>query len=341
MNLTRRDFLLGSAAAVALAACGGGDDDDADASGGEGSGGWSFTDGLGETIELERRPERVVAQVGAAVALWDLGVRPVGVFGPQHLADGSPDPALGRLDLDQVTSVGEAYGEINLEALAELQPDLIVTASYGEPSESNPEGTYWYVVPEQADQVREIAPIAVVTVVGRPLDEVLDSWAEMGEALGADLEADDVVAARERFTAASDGLRAAVEEKAGLQALLVSGAEDGMYVSHPQSAPDAWYFTNLGLDIVTPEIDVSEFFELLSWERVDQYPADLLLYDARGQAYTRDQLMAEPTFAALPAAEAGQLAPWRVEAPYSHLTYAQVLEELTTAVRDADPDIVP
>lgn len=353
MSPTRRQFLAGtaaSAAALVLAAACGNDDSSDGAGAGAGGGGagasggsdgpWTFVDGHGTRIELERRPERIVAQVGAAAALWDLGIRPVGVFGPQRLADGSRDPQAGNVDLDAVESVGAEYGELSVEALAALEPDLIVTASYAESAGSEEEGTYWYILPDLVNQVREVAPIAVVTLVGRPLDEVLASWADLGEALGADLEADEVVEARDRFGAASAALTEATAEKPGLQALLISGSTDGMYVSHPQSAPDMWYFGDLGLELVTPDVDVSEFFQLLSWERVDTYPADLLLYDARSQAMTVEAMRDQATFAALPAVQADQVAPWRVEAPYSWATYAEVLEELVDVVRGADPDIV-
>jgi ABC-type Fe3+-hydroxamate transport system substrate-binding protein len=53
--------------------------------------GWSYTDARGVRVQLPERPERIVAYVAVAAVLWDYGVRPVGIFGPQRRDDGSPD----------------------------------------------------------------------------------------------------------------------------------------------------------------------------------------------------------------------------------------------------------
>ena len=96
-GLSRRRFLGGvSAAAVSamfLAACGGDDDEgDGGASPSSATGGTStsaaggtsaaftFTDGRGETITLDKKPERIVAYAAPAAALYDLGIKPVGIF---------------------------------------------------------------------------------------------------------------------------------------------------------------------------------------------------------------------------------------------------------------------
>src|SRR5690349_6270376 len=100
--ISRRGFLFatgGVAAAAALAGCG--DDSPATASG---SGAWEFTDDRDTVVKRDRRPERVVAYVSSAAALWDFGVRPVGVFGPQRTVDGEKEIQAGNIDLSKVTS---------------------------------------------------------------------------------------------------------------------------------------------------------------------------------------------------------------------------------------------
>ncbi len=74
------------------------------------------------TLSLPKRPERIVAYVGTAAVLWDFGVRPVGLFGPQRQPDGTPEPAAGNIDLDAVESAGEGWDGANLEVLAALSP---------------------------------------------------------------------------------------------------------------------------------------------------------------------------------------------------------------------------
>ncbi|MGQ0719451.1 MAG: hypothetical protein ACT4NP_19480 [Pseudonocardiales bacterium] len=105
-DATRRQFLAGGAAVAALLA-GCGRADPADPAVDAPRQPWRFIDDLGVTVELDAPPQRVVAQVSAAGALWDLGIRPIGVFGAQRKADGSPEDAIGQVDLDTVESVGE------------------------------------------------------------------------------------------------------------------------------------------------------------------------------------------------------------------------------------------
>ena len=119
---TRRD-VLGTASGLALATGAGYRAAQAQATPASVAvdGAWSFTDDRGVTVSLPALPQRIVAQVTAAASLWDYGVRPVGIFGPQRRADGTPDPLAGNIDLDAVTSLGEAWGEFDLERLIALQ----------------------------------------------------------------------------------------------------------------------------------------------------------------------------------------------------------------------------
>ena len=52
------------------------------------------------------------------------------------------------------------------------------------------------------------------------------------------------------------------------------------------------------------------YWEVLSWENADKYQPDIVLYSVR-DSYTPDQLMDQPVFARLKAAQAGQLHPWK------------------------------
>ena len=185
-----------------------------------GGGAWSFTDDLGVTIELPAMPERVVAYIPIAASLWDFGVRPVGVYGTTLRADGKREIYTGDVDLDEVVSLGEVYGEIDMEALVALQPDLIVFDVY------TSEVDVWGVPAEAIAQIEEIAPILGISFVERPVSETISRIEELAGALGADLEAPEVVEARARFEQASADVEAAVTEKPGLTALFVSGWTD-------------------------------------------------------------------------------------------------------------------
>jgi|GEM_PF-131548 len=294
---------------------------------------WSFTDDRGETITLPQRPERIVPYVPIAASLWDFGVRPVGVFGTTRNADGDPEITTGDLDFDTVESLGETYGEIDMEALVALKPDLILYDIYGE-------FDLWGLPPEVVAQVEAIAPIAGISFVNRPVDETIGKIEELAGLLGADLSAPDVVEARERFDEASEAVRTACAEKDGLLAIFSAGWTDNFYVANPPVWTDLIYFQNLGLDVVVPDIDEGELWETLSWEQANKYQVDLILNDARVAALAPEQLAEYPTWMAQPAVKAGQVGEWYTEFVPSYKGFAGVLESLAETIEASDPDVV-
>jgi iron complex transport system substrate-binding protein len=102
---------------------------------------------------------------------------------------------------------------------------------------------------------------------------------------------------------------------------------------------DLHYFRSLGLDLVAHSTD--NFFELLSWEQVNRYPADLILVDARNPQLQPEQLATNvPTWNALPAVQAGQVGAWYAAAPYSRRRLIPIMEELTELIRRCRADVV-
>lgn len=335
---TRR--LLGAicalAVAGALAACGGASTEAAPKDGASTAAGpWEFTDDRGKKITLPQRPQRIVAQVHAAGALWDFGIRPVGVFGPQKKADGTKDTQIGNVDLAAVTSVGANFGEFNLEQYAALKPDLVVTIMYGP--------ALWYVPEESLTKIEQIAPVAGIRLDGSSAAAAIKRFGDLAASLGADLDAPAVAQAKADFDAASQNLRQAAAAKAGLKVQVAIGQEEGYWVADPKWHGDVKYLTELGLDVVAPaKPDPAFGFEQLSWEQANRYPADLILEDARTLGLTPAQLAAKyPTWKLLPAVKANQVGSWRAETPSSYLLYAAALKELTTTVQQARTDVVP
>jgi len=332
---TRRRLLGGGVTvglAALLAACGEDAAEDGGQDGGAPAGPWELTDDRGETITLDEPPQRIVAYVSAAAALWDYGIRPVGTFGPQRLEDGSPDPQAGNMDLDEVESVGDVWGELNIDKLASLEPDLIVTTT-----PDTAAIPYWYIQEEAAAQVEQLAPILTLQFAARPLPESLERFAELARALRPDADA-IITEGQAELERATGELESAAAEQAQLTVLAVSPTADNLYIGSPAIHADLQYFAEAGLQVVEPEnIPDGEYWEALSWEQADKYPADVLLYDTRATAgqLTPEQLAAEkPVWAQLPAVQAQQVVPWRVEAPLSYAIYATVLDELTSALAD-------
>lgn len=296
------------------------------------AGPWTFTDDRGIVIERETMPTRVVAYAPIAASLWDFGIEVVGVFGSIRREDGTPEIHTGRMDLDAMVSLGETYGEINLEALAALQPELILSDMW-------PVLDVWGLTEDSVAQVEALAPIGGIKFADQSVTVTIARIAELAEALGADLSAPEVAAARERFDTASEAVRAAADDKPGLTVLIAAAWEENLYIANPPAWADLVYFSELGLDLVVPEIPADELWETLSWEMANKYPADLVLNDARSGSLTFDQLGAIPTWASHPAQQAGQIAEWHTEFVPSYEGFAGVLERLAETVESSDADI--
>ncbi|WP_049562556.1 ABC transporter substrate-binding protein [Nonomuraea sp. SBT364] len=279
------------------------------------AGAWTWTDDRGRRISLPGVPKRVVAQSAAAAALWDFGVRPVAVFGPHRLKDGSRDPEVGEVDIATVESIGNVWGEFNVEKYASLRPDLLVAGMYQE-------NTLWYVPEESAEAVGQIAPSVGVQLSGKPLVEIIERYGELAAALGADPDAPPVAEARARFEAAGAALKTLAAARPDLKVMVVTATPDALYVAYMPDHPDITYWSGLGLGIVSPERPTESeggFWEVLSWENADKYAADVI---------------------GLPAVKAGQVYPWHAAERYSHLGYAQVMEELKGHLEGARDDVV-
>lgn len=292
---------------------------------------WSFTDDFGDTVELDEAPEVVVAEVSMAGALWDFGIEVDATFGQRELPDGTTDP-MGLADPDAMESLGEVYGEVNVEQLRLMEPDLIVTGSFEE-------GVYWGIEDDLVAQVQDTAPIVALQAGGRPLDETAGRVGELAEALGADLDGPQVTEARAAYDEAAAGLTAALEEKPDLTFVAMSGTPDQLYVAVPSGYTDLITYQALGMDIVEPDTD-EEYWETLSWEQADTYPADVILADSRGGSVDQILEVIPEGVQDLAPISAGQLARWEVMLAPGWANLARVLEDLTVVVEGADPDIV-
>jgi iron complex transport system substrate-binding protein len=341
-SITRRTLLFGAAGAALLVACGEGDSEEGDAgttattsnsaasTSATSAGSWQFTDDRGVTITLPKRPERIVAQVTAAASLWNYGVRPIGVFGPQKNADGSQSIEVGNVDLTTVTNLGEAHGEIDFEKVAGLRPDLIVSLYYSG-------DTVWYITADAMAPMQAIAPIAAIKVQDVPILSPITRFGELSAALGADLDSKENVEAKAGFDAAVNDLKAAIASKPGLKVLVVAGGNDTLSVANPSVATDLIYFKQLGLDIVQPP--VTSFWETLSWEQANRYPVDLILTDQRPSTLSHAKLLEKDIWRSLPAVQANQVGAWPWKT-YSHLSYTKALKDLTATIASARANVV-
>lgn len=317
--MTRARVGLAAAAAVlALAGCG---SDDLAASGDA----WTFTDGRDRTIELDSRPETVVAQTSVAAALQDLGVEVDAVFGPLTLPDGSVDPQASGLDPKKVTQLGDGagddYGTLDLEKLASLEPDLLVTYMVVPPE-------LWYVNPATEKKVEKLVPTLAMNFHRKTLEEQIGAVGDVAEALGADLESAEATKHREAFDRAADRLRDIGERLGDRRILAASMTPDLFYAGDPSQFPDLRFYRSLGLPIIEADGAKDSYWHELSWEKSDTYEADLVLWDQRGGEAGLKQLRSDPVFNTVQAAKDDAFVPWNAVAPTSHRAYAEVMNTL-------------
>lgn len=313
---------------AALAACGDSASGEAD-SGGAGAA-WRFEDDRGKVAKADRTPERIVGYVASAAALHDFGIECTGVFGPTKLPNGEPDLQAGDLDVDEVTVIGNAYGQFNVEKYASLQPELLVTNMQEPP-------TLWYLPEESTEDITSLAPAVGIRTSGTSLKTAIERYAELAGSLGADLGAEKVVRAKSRFEQASQTLTRTAGDRGGLKVLAVSASAEMLYAAVAEDFGDLRYYKQLGVEFVTPENPGGRgFWEESSWETIDRYEADVVMVDRRTGNLQPDELQeTKPTWRRLPAVAAGQVIPWQSEAHHSYAGQAPLIEALTAALRDA------
>jgi iron complex transport system substrate-binding protein len=289
------------------------------------SGPWEFTDDAGQTITADTMPTRIIAQEDAAAALWSFGIRPIATYGYQPLSE---NPQFEGVDVSGVDTVGEAFGEINIEKIAALDPDLIVTSLW--PSEGPAGGGFKNE--NQKETIAGIAPIAELQA-NVPFSDLIGRYQDLAVALGADLGSEEVAASLERYEAASSAFGEVVAAHPDLRVLAVSPTTDQLYVGMPTCCSDLQDYAADGMEFVIPDPDLRGDWDTLSWEEVDRYGADVVLYDARAGVPTPEQLDQDvPTWGLIPAVEADQLAPWFVGTTYALDFYSDTLEQVTEVI---------
>lgn len=289
-DATRREFLAGLAAAGLLAACGQGDRGPAASSDSTTSGGTITVQNQFGTFEVPLDPRRVVGWEGrrdleTALAL---GLRPIAVgsnalFGADELA-----PFID-FDLEGVEVIEQT--EPNLELIASLRPDLILTR------DSN--------IEELVDQLRPIAAMVPVKPDGpwRPDLEGVAAALGRTEQLAGVLAAYDE---RRNEIRARYGERIASAELAVIQYF----ADDAFYAS---STTGFYLQANTLADLGGSQIAFLEeggsTFENdgFSIEQTEELgPADAIVLITNKQA-DRDDLFASPLWPRLPAVLAGRV----------------------------------
>lgn len=299
--------------------------------------GWSFTDDKGVTVELDTAPVRIVADVNAAAALWDFGIRPVGVFGWNSSETGDFGPAGGNIDPDQVEIGGNSTEPFQIESVAAMQPDLLVTITW-EPE--NPT-EYWSLDFDEAilPLAQKVAPIVAISAVGSA-DVNTERMAEMAVALGADLATPELAEANETYQAALARLPEVAAEKSDLNVMFAYISREGeqWYIVDPVGWADVSLYESLGVNVVIPE-ESDGYWQTLSFEEALKYPADVIFNSSRGGGTLTlglEELQAHPTYSQQPAVIAGQFGWWNQDFIMSFQGMTDALNAIISTLEPAE-----
>ncbi|ROP65307.1 ABC transporter substrate-binding protein [Curtobacterium sp. PhB115] len=325
MKLPRRGslraVLLTSVAvsALLLAGCSSNSSsNDADGDTGSASKAWSYEDATGTTVKVDHTPKRVVVLNDLAISFIEYGLKPVGTFGQLTMAK---DARFDDLDTDGITQLGTGYGDIDLEQLAALKPDLVVTSVYPTDEKGTLDDTqpgYGFKDMEQQKQIQAIAPVAQIMWGGKG-EDVIEKIADLTESLGA--KESTIEAAEKRFDTAGDELEKVAKDK-DLSVVSMYADGDGAYVTRPTDEPLLQMYSSFGVDFVNPK-PKGFYWGIYSWENAGQISGDVILLSQQG--YQLADLEKQPTFADNAALEAGQVHSWTFPA----LDYASQADYMT------------
>ncbi|MFE4830577.1 ABC transporter substrate-binding protein [Streptomyces sp. NPDC056672] len=280
---------------------------------------WEFTDDRGHPTVVQNRPARVVTYIQAGATLWDHGLRPLGVFGSHH-DGGAPDPAkAGELPLGELRDFG-AGSALDLDALFEAEPDLVIAVSYGG-------GQVYGIDPEAAKRLEERLPVVVLDVgKDRTFDGIRDRFTALARSL--DAPRPPAVAALDR---AESRLRVSAARPGAPRVLALSAADpETAYLARPLTWPDLRALGELGVDLIEPEEGGGANWRTAGWSEAAALEPDIVLTDVRANAAPRARLRDNAHWRAVE--ERARIVPWNPEVPYSHLAHARFLGTVTDAV---------
>jgi iron complex transport system substrate-binding protein len=287
MTSLTRGAALAVAATLTLTGCGGNESPDAAATEAPAVS-RTVQHALGEAV-IEGTPERVVVlDTGELDAVLALGLTPVGSVRtdvsdelPAYVQDAGVDPA----DIEDVGTIAEP----NLEAIAALDPDLILTNRVRHE--------------EIAGQLSAIAPTVYAEAVGETWEENLLLAAE---ALDLTAEAEQLLAGYEERAAEVGAL---FGDPAATEVSIVRFLDGSAVRLYGEGSFIGAVLADVGFSR-PPLQQTAETFVELSPEEITQADADLVLYSAYGEegGSVVQQVTTGPLWQGMPSVQQGRAA---------------------------------
>ncbi|MCX4659405.1 ABC transporter substrate-binding protein [Streptomyces uncialis] len=309
------------AGALALTACGSGSDGDKSASGDKSAaakGDRTVKTVMGD-VKVPVEPKRVVALDTAELdSLITLGVKPVGATRTD-----SPSGFPAHLPADQVAGV-KLVGEMaapNMEAIAALDPDLILTSKLRHG--------------DKYDELKAIAPTVMTESTGLPWKE---NFLVHADALGKKDEAAKAVTEYSARTAEVTTALGGKDKAAGIEVNLVRFVEGADIRIYGKENYVGTIFKDVGLGRPAVTDKAEEGFMLnVSPEKIDMAEADVIFHSTIGdpEKAKATQVLGSPLWKNLDAVKRGDVHPVKDEVWIQAIGYtgaAKILDELEAAL---------
>ncbi|ONH32575.1 iron-siderophore ABC transporter substrate-binding protein [Pseudofrankia asymbiotica] len=282
--------LVLAAVALALAAgCGGsdgGDDTPAPASAAAGSFPVTLKDKFGTTV-VPAQPKRVMALSYEEDTLATLGITPIAYAKNEYKPDGVFPWLTGKVDLSKSTALDTA-GDLNLEQIASLKPDLILATNF-------------YGLADYYDRLSKIAP-----TVGFTEDAGIATWQEnstiIGRAVGREADTAKAIAATDKVikdTAA--GLPGLAGKTFSYSFYFEPG---GLAVIDDPATVSVQLYSELGMKLA-PGVTENVVDRSLSMEKLSALDADFLLI-GYATPDLKTEMNGNKLFTEIPAVKAGR-----------------------------------
>ncbi|CAO5157055.1 iron-siderophore transport system substrate-binding protein [Frankia sp. AiPs1] len=282
------------AALVVAAGCGssGSDGDSgggATASAGTAQGSFPVTlkNKFGTTV-ITSQPKRIIALSFEEDTLATLGITPIAYAKDEYGADADLPWLKGKLDLSKSTPLATS-GDLNLEKIASLHPDLILATNF-------------YSLADYYDRLSKIAP-----VVGYTEDAGIATWQEnsllIGKAVGREADAQKAIDATQKVI---NGVKTDLPGIAGKTFAYAYYYEPGgLAVIDDPKTVSVQLYTDLGMKI-SPSVTANVKDRSLSMEKIGALDADFLLIGYATPAL-KTEMNANKLFTDIPAVKAGRV----------------------------------
>jgi len=317
-ELTRRGFLAGvagSAALLGLTACGtrGG----ATGSGTSPSRSTRTVSTIHGDVAVPANPARVVTVsfVGAA-NLLDLGVTPIGgvTAGVEFLPD-------YQSKLATMPLVANTAGQVQLETVASLRPDLIVGSDWADPSKA--------LLPYE--KLTTIAPTALFEQAAS-----VGNWETQAQGYAEAVNCLDKLAPlRDALTDAQEQIRRTYADLLRTQRWVLINASASGWYRYSAQASHAKVLAGAGVQFTPDATHQKAAFEQLSFEQLGQLAdADVIGLGRAADAAWQDALTGQQLFRELPAVRAGHRYDMKWFFPSSYRTALALLDQVEPVLRD-------